>query len=1272
MVVIVIRAQSKDSEDEELRVGSPATGYRVENPTPVFRATRRHAYDERECFNESWPSSHDYSELNAGNAGRKNAGAPRCSDRIVDGIPRFDEPRILVKETVRSGPDFRLESPLSKDSGFSDRVVPNGNRRQYIMTNFCDDRPSSKTFGYRNNQRCVSYFPQVEPADAIATTKEEEWVTKKKVELTTTRQIETRVKRQVVLEDGKVVEDSGPMVTTNTTEDTEKQEHSQTEVKPDAHILYLRLFRYLQMSRMGSTIYLTPQVAVSTREQHRTLGDDSGSEKWVPITTPAGHLKEIQEKTVKTREETEERTETENVQHLGDISDEGYMTAVKSGSSDVRQALELSTRKDLVEVAPRIVHQSTKTRKFIDTEDKLERNKIEPDGKVVSETKTTRLHEEHTDMDLPDDDENRSNSPEFYDTTKKENSQRYRKTKEQDFTEYLMNGKKIGEKIHYQVESSEGEKRGDDMEMLDEDNIASRLKRIKMRARGNKLPVENEIDGLTKNSHRNFDEEEETRKEETSKWLEHHFGSESTKSSKGSAENLDDIIPPSQNSFINVTMKSQVLDKTPSKPKFMENDTVQRRSVSPKRSYFMGIDHWSNRRDDDRLYTTSSPIGYRPEERPISVTPTRHIVKPQETLNRHVFNRTPLSHIGNDEIRSSPVERYERRFQTVLRNRTQSTSSPLPENNSFYPNGRSRYTPALKQPERDFSDSGECDLEERIIRETQRVAESKPYRLTPPTSDQEEPTATGRYSQSKKLYQRTRFAADIPPPPQPRQFPVKQKSKFGESFRKLVGKLRSSSSERKNKKRLRSNGSRSPSPKESTYQNYNSLDNYGSLVNNETPIAPPRTRHHLNSQRQPEGDRYVQRYYLGEDPFSGSIYGREKEYEENFNPTKMSKKNREMGGTESEEEDAYKSRTLGRFSKSTSRLLRSTPPPNGISQERGGIQTLPRKLRNEKTKDTVVDGLPVNEVLSHRKEYKRKEKNPMSHARSLINVSFVNQPYSGSNRKQSEIPVNVEDPWRGGPTKPARTYRSNLARSQSFNVYPGQKGNLGSYKSQPHLRAVEEPLESPGMIYRWSRNSNYVDDEKSTLSESQDNQPYRSRWLGTSRDRHVSSRLLGSPERRIINLNSPPPRSVNYSQSFRSTSTINTNETNSTIDGFQSNSMRGYSPSPLQPVYTRTFHDGNTIKTISRSENPGSDDYSETVRIESKSDDPLNPSETNTVKIFSKKKIPSRNGQTTETVESRETKTVVKRQGHRSTPDHTRMLYNSSPSGVVIKVRQNN
>jgi hypothetical protein len=57
--------------------------------------------------------------------------------------------------------------------------------------------------------------------------------------LTTTRQIETRVKRQVVLEDGKVVGDSGPIVTTNTTEDTETEEHKKTEVSSIADVDYL-------------------------------------------------------------------------------------------------------------------------------------------------------------------------------------------------------------------------------------------------------------------------------------------------------------------------------------------------------------------------------------------------------------------------------------------------------------------------------------------------------------------------------------------------------------------------------------------------------------------------------------------------------------------------------------------------------------------------------------------------------------------------------------------------------------------------------------------------------------------------------------------------------------------------------------------------------------------------------------------------------------------------------------------------------------------------
>lgn len=77
----------------------------------------------------------------------------------------------------------------------------------------------------------------------------EEVVTKKKTELTTTRHIETRVKRQIVLEDGKVIEDSGPIVETNTTEDTNKQESESVEVKMcNSHRFISRLINLINLS----------------------------------------------------------------------------------------------------------------------------------------------------------------------------------------------------------------------------------------------------------------------------------------------------------------------------------------------------------------------------------------------------------------------------------------------------------------------------------------------------------------------------------------------------------------------------------------------------------------------------------------------------------------------------------------------------------------------------------------------------------------------------------------------------------------------------------------------------------------------------------------------------------------------------------------------------------------------------------------------------------------------------------------------------------------
>lgn len=52
--------------------------------------------------------------------------------------------------------------------------------------------------------------------DVVTTTRQEEWVTSKKRQTTTTREIETHIKRNVVVEDGQLVEDSGPTVSQNT------------------------------------------------------------------------------------------------------------------------------------------------------------------------------------------------------------------------------------------------------------------------------------------------------------------------------------------------------------------------------------------------------------------------------------------------------------------------------------------------------------------------------------------------------------------------------------------------------------------------------------------------------------------------------------------------------------------------------------------------------------------------------------------------------------------------------------------------------------------------------------------------------------------------------------------------------------------------------------------------------------------------------------------------------------------------------------------------
>ncbi|CAG9767275.1 unnamed protein product [Ceutorhynchus assimilis] len=1025
----------------------------------------------------------------------------------------------------------------------------------------------------------------VEPGDTFATTKEEEWVSKKKTEVLNTKQIETRVKRQVVLEDGKVVEDSGPMVTTNTTEDTETQEHHQTE--------------------------------------HRKLGDDDtdgqnaleggpdtnvDKSKWVSVPNSDGVVREVKERRVVSREETEEVKETEDVQHLGDISDERFLAAVRSGKSDLRSVLRSSEAgRAVVSTGPRVIIDTTKSKKVTDTEDTRELSSVLPDGKIVTETQRTTEHEEVKDDELPSD----APDQDYH----KESSQRYLKTRDQEDVDYVANGKNIGHEMRYKTETMEVDKRGDD----EVDLFESLSARARRRSNNNRQPhryrgLDNGVqpqqspldrkDALTRRP-LDFDAEEETRKTETSKWLENHFGSES----RSSNSTLDDEEHPPKTSFFNVTIKSQPSSnlhprsyvttvKSPTPRVYSPVEPERDRNQS---GFYKGITEWSERRQEHQYSAQrQSPLPYHHSPSHHSHSPL-HIDRP---------TRSPIP----DYIRPqhSPVPDYRQHHSPVPDYRNGHSPSPdygRPVKISPSPIRDLDDSPTPPQRKKNLERREKCvDRSERRTRYDSGYRssgrlderEDRVERLEEPPPDYSPPSPPPMPREDKKQYQKTRFAADIAPPK------AKSGNIIGQSIRKLVNKIRSASAERKAKQQR---AKRSPSP---SYQQGHVIDN--------------NIGHSMD--RQP-----VQRYYLGEDPFGGSIYGRENKYD-GVKPARSSRRPRD------DDRDRRSQSTLGRFSKSTSRLVNRS-----VDEERNS-QTLPRHL-NKYEPPTRLNG--------------------NNRSNSTINVSIINTVTP---------PRFVNE----GPAKPARTYKSNLARSKSLIVHGGldPKRNTSSmYTSNSRLNENPSGLKSPGLISSLNRSQKDINDDiyTSRFQRNGDSVDGVRRYPDTNKnygERVETKRVYTS------NLNSRSPDFYN----------------NKTVNGDEDWRIKNYSTKTMKSS-SRNFNGNNDVfepptrlrdSHIISTSSPGhsvlrrgstsSTDFSETYHTTTRSDDPHRPSVTNTVKTVSKKTIPSKDGRALETIESSETKSVTKshyRSGNRGESPSVKFYesdrrYDSSKP-VVIEVR---
>ncbi|KAI9561408.1 hypothetical protein GHT06_012365 [Daphnia sinensis] len=371
--------------------------------------------------------------------------------------------------------------------------------------------------------------------DTMAIEKQEEWIKKRKVEQVTTKQIETRVKRQVVVnEDGQVLDDSGPQVTTRTTEDTETKREEHTE---------------------------------------KTGGDEDGTvatlppEGWVAI-PGAVIVREKHEKKSNTRDEIDERLETEEVHHLGHLTNQELEEALEK-QRETGQALTWRRRQSSVSggssgsesgerqlVAPystgkRIVHQSRKHKRIIDQENTEERSE-EKDGRITTETKRHEHHEEIDDNEEPEDERPASDTSSIHEVVK-ESRNNYTTLQDEDQVEYvvvpkgghLSGGVKLGRGPLQTTQKTVQYGHPDvvDGQQASRLNgyVAEQQQSASPAAQPSKLvapapvatPQETaeqtaeRTDALTKKP-LDLEAEEETRKLETSRWLDSHFGSESS------------------------------------------------------------------------------------------------------------------------------------------------------------------------------------------------------------------------------------------------------------------------------------------------------------------------------------------------------------------------------------------------------------------------------------------------------------------------------------------------------------------------------------------------------------------------------------------------------------------------------------------------------------------------------------------------------------------------------------------------------------------------
>lgn len=323
-------------------------------------------------------------------------------------------------------------------------------------------------------------------------------------------------------------------------------------------------------------------------------------------------------------------------------------------------------------------------------------------------------------------------------------------------------------------------------------------------------------------------------------------------------------------------------------------------------------------------------------------------------------------------------------------------------------------------------------------------------------------------------------------------------------------------------------------------------------------------------------------------------------------------------------------------------------------------QTLPRNIRTENSYRSTQSQSPTSKLSK------------TNQSNSTINVSIINTV--SPNR-----PIPIAN---GGPAKPARTYKSHLSRSKSFNVHAGAQDN-SMYKSNPQLHRLDENpigLKSPGIVSSLTRSTRDLTD---SVEENRAEQSYTSRYSRNGYESADNKKvfLKGLKERApelYKTLQSDDEEHHHYhhqQQQQNSARRWQTSTPNAYSTPLKSSRIATYNHGDMYEPPTRLVsNDSYVAQPVMRRGSNSTDDFSETYHTTTRNTDPKRPSVTDTVHTVSKKTVPTKDGRTMQTIESTETKSFT-RSRFRGEP-MTNVKYldngklsNSSNGGVIIEVK---